>query len=59
MPQKINLVYFLCGIINLGYCYKYDKVAWAVEVVKKNADCIPGDSLDAFLIFKWLPTFFI
>ena len=59
MPKKTNLVYFLCGIINLGYCYESGKVAWAVEVVKKNADFIPGDSLDASLIFKWLPTFFI
>ena len=59
MPQKTNLLYFLCGIINLGCFYKSGNVAWAVEVVKKNADCIPGDSLDAFLIFKWLPSFFI
>ena len=59
MPQKTNLVYFLCGIINLGYCYESGKLVRDVEVVKKNADCIPGDSLDAFLIFKWLLTFFI
>ena len=59
MPQKTNLDYFLCGITHLGYFFKYNKVAWAVEVVKKNADGIPGESLDAVLIFKWLPTFFI
>ena len=44
MPQKTNVVYFLCGIINLGYCFKSGKVAWAVEVVKKNADCISNDT---------------
>ena len=59
MPQKTNLVYFLCGIINLGYCYESGKVAWAVGVVKKNQNCIFDDPLIAFLIFKWLPTFFI
>ena len=52
MPQKTNLVYFLCGIINLGYCYESSKVAWAVGMVKKNANFIPGDSFDALLIFK-------
>ena len=57
MPQKTNLVYFLCGIIDLGYCYESGEVAWAVGVVKKNADFIPGDSFDAFLIFKWLSSF--
>ena len=58
MPQKTNLVYFLCGIINLGYCYEYGKVAWAVGVVKKNQNWILDETLNAFLIFKWLPTFF-
>ena len=57
MPQKTNLVFFSCGIVNLGYCYEPGRVVRDVGVVKKNADCIPGDSLDAFLIFKWLPTF--
>ena len=59
MPQKTNLVYFFCEIINLGYCYESGKVAWAVGVVKKNPTCILDDSSNAFLIFKWLPTFFI
>ena len=61
MPHatKTNLVYFLCGIINLGYYYESSKVGWAVGVVKENPNCIPGDSLNAFLIFKWLPNFFI
>ena len=44
MPQKTNFVYLSCEIINLGYCYKSGKVAWAVEVVKKNADCISNDT---------------
>ena len=59
MPQKTNLVYFLCGIINLGYCYESGEVACAVGVVKKNPNCIPDDPLNAFLIFKWLPNLFI
>ena len=59
MSQKKNLVYFLCGIINLGYCYESGKVAWAVGVVKKNPNCIFDDPLNAFLIFKSLPSFFI
>ena len=70
MPQKTNLVYLLCDIINLGYfigafliylgyCYESGKVAWAVGVVKKNPTCILDDSSNSFLIFKWLPTFFI
>ena len=52
MPQKTNLVYFLCGIINLGYCYESGEVACAVGVVKKNPNCILDDPLNAFLIFK-------
>ena len=52
MPQKTNLVYFLCGIINLGYCYESGKVAWAVGAVKKNPNCIFDDPLNAFLIFQ-------
>ena len=59
MPHKTYPVYFSCGIFNLGYYYEPGKVVRDVGVVKKNADCIPGDSLDAFLIFKWLPSFFI
>ena len=59
MPQKTNLVYFLCGIINLGYFYESGEVACAVGVVKKNPNCIRDDPLNAFLIFKWLPNFFI
>ena len=51
MPQKTNLVYFLCGIINLGYCYESGEVACAVGVVKKNSNCILDDSLNTFLIF--------
>ena len=46
MPQKTNLVYFLCGIINLGYCYESGKVAWAVGAVKKNPNCIFDDPLN-------------
>ena len=59
MPQKRNLVSFLCVIINLGHSYGSGKVAWAVGVVKKNQNCILDDPLIAFLIFKWLPNFFI
>ena len=59
MPQKPNLVYFLCGIINLGYYYESGKVTWAVGVVKNNPNCILDKPLNAFLIFNWLPTFFI
>ena len=59
MPQKTNFVYFLCGIINLGYYDESGKVAWAVEVIKNNLNCILDDPLNEFLIFKWLPTFFI
>ena len=59
MPQKTNLVYFSCGIVNLGYCYETGKVALALRVVKKNQNCILDDPLNAFLIFKWLPSFFI
>ena len=61
MPHatKKYLVYFLCGIANLGYCYESGKVAWAVGVVKKNQNCILDDPLIAFLIFKGLPSFFI
>ena len=59
MPQKTNLAFFLCGIINLGYCYGSGKVTWAVGVVYKNPNCIPDDLFNAFLIFMWLPTFLI
>ena len=48
MPHKTYLFYFLCGIINLEYCYESGKLVRDVEVVKKNADGIPGDSLNAF-----------
>ena len=59
MPHKTNLVSFLCGIINLGYCYESGEVACAVGVVKKNPNCILDDPSNLFLIFKWLPNFFI
>ena len=59
MPQKTNLLYLLCGIINLGYCNESGKVACAVGVDKKNPYCILDETLNAFLTFKWLPTFFI
>ena len=44
MPQKTYLVYLLCGVINLGYCYEPGKLVRDVEVVKKNADCISNDT---------------
>ena len=59
MPQKKNLAYFLCGIIKLGYYCETSKVAWAVGVVKKNPTFILDDLSNAFLIFKWLPSYFI
>ena len=52
MPHKTYLVCFLCGVINLGYCYEYGKVAWAVRVVKKKPNCIFDDPSNAFLIFQ-------
>ena len=44
MPHKTYIAYFLCGIINLGYFYESGKLVRAVEVVKKNADCISNDT---------------
>ena len=44
MPHKTYLVYFLCGIINLEYCYESGKLVRDVEVVKENADCISNDT---------------
>ena len=46
MPHKTYLVYFLCGIINLGYCYEFGKLVRDVEVVKKNADSISNDTTE-------------
>ena len=44
MPHKTYIVYFLYGVINLGYCYESGKVVRYVEVAKKNADCISNDT---------------
>ena len=44
MSQKTYLAYFLCGIINIGYCYESGKRMRDMEVVKKNTDCISNDT---------------
>ena len=44
MPHKTYIVYYLCEIINLGYCYESGKLVRDVEVVKKNVDCISNDT---------------
>ena len=44
MPHKTYPVYFLCGIINLGYFYESGKLVRDVKVIEKNADCISNDT---------------
>ena len=60
MPQKTNLVYFLCGIINLGYCYECGKVAWAVGVVKNRGGggiSIKNKLLKMMLLLRYSATY--